>query len=486
CGADCRNPNAAPFRAAGRVALGLLSGSIRGRIARLVLLRKAVAILTLAFLVSGRGARGQGWMDLLAGEPVSQTALLSDLRRVRVIYLGEKHTARSHHQVEAQLLSQLVAGEEPLSLFLEALASKDEPILARFQAGELSFEEFAREIDWPRKWSNYQDYRGLCLLAREKRVRIFGLDGPAPLFHRIARQGWQSIPTAERRRLRLDHVRFDPNYQRLLQLFLPIHPGMRHAWLRQAAEAQEVRDDWMAQRIVRAVRENGRKNGRALVVCGAGHLRFGLGLPEHVGWRFPLPRRILLLAPPPEKRGDSGLSRAGSPGHALSVPHSALEFVDRPLADYLWLPSQSLRPQREPCPLEGSPWDVCREGPIGSRGTGHRLPPKKRAANGATRLTRPHPADVVDQRHRPHELVGLAIENQHPGTELLMPPARQRNRMAHDFRDSVRLDEDAFRSDRGNGTAERGFHLPQVHARSNPVSPDVDRPDFRGPGPGGG
>ncbi|WP_020494103.1 ChaN family lipoprotein [Verrucomicrobium sp. 3C] len=301
-------------------------------------------MLSLGFHFCVQGAIGESWFDLLAGEPVSQTALLSDLRRVRVIYVGEKHTARSHHEVESELLSQLVAGEEPVSLFLEALESKDEPILSCFLAGDLSFDQLARQIDWSTKWSNYQDYRGLCLLAREKRVRIFGLDGPAPLFHWIARRGWKSLPSAEKTRLRLDHVRFDPDYQRLLRLFLPIHPGMGHAWLRQAAEAQEVRDDWMAQRIARAMSESRQKEGRALVVCGAGHLRFGLGLPEHVNWRLPIPRRILLLAPPPETRRKSDLFVAGSPGHSLSLPHSALEFVDRPLADYVWLPSNRSGP----------------------------------------------------------------------------------------------------------------------------------------------
>ncbi|MDD2676027.1 MAG: ChaN family lipoprotein [Methylacidiphilaceae bacterium] len=324
-----------------------MSRSIRGKLARLGLIREAVAILALAFFFSGREVRGQGWIDLLAGEPISQTALLSDLRRVRIIYLGEMHTARSHHRLEAQLLSLLATGEEPLSLFLEALESEDEPWVTRFLAGELSFEEFARTIHWSARWSNYQDYRGVCLLARERRIRIFGLDGPAPLFRRIARQGWQSVPPTERTHLHLDHVRFNPLYQRLLQLFLPIHPGMGRAWLRQAAEAQEVRDEWMAQRIVRALHGSGRKKDRALVVCGAGHLRFGLGLPEHVAWRLPLPRRILLLAPPPEKERNSGLSVTRSPGYVLSVSHSSLEFVDRPLADYLWLP-----PKLFPLPKE--------------------------------------------------------------------------------------------------------------------------------------
>ncbi|VVM08016.1 ChaN family lipoprotein [Methylacidimicrobium tartarophylax] len=325
-----------------------MSGSIRGKIARLGLIREAVVILALSFLFSGCGAHSQGWIDLLAGEPISQTALLSDLRRVRIIYLGEMHTARSHHRLEAQLLSLLGTGEDPLSLFLEALESEDEPWVSRFLAGELSFEEFARAIHWSARWSNYQDYRGLCLLARERRIRIFGLDGPAPLFRRIARLGWQSVPTAERTRLRLDHVQFDPMYQRLLQLFLPIHPGMGRTWLRQAAEAQEVRDEWMAQRIVRALHGRGRKEDRALVVCGAGHLRFGLGLPEHVAWRLPLPRRILLLASPPEKERNSGLALKRSPGQFLSVPHASLEFVDRPLAHYLWLPPKAFPLPREP------------------------------------------------------------------------------------------------------------------------------------------
>ena len=290
-------------------------------------LRAAVVTLSLIFLLSPGEATGQGWIDLLAGEPVSDAALLADL-----------HTARSHHRLEEQLLHSLAAGGPPISLFLEALESKDDPLLSRFLAGELSFEEFARRIDWPKRWSNYHDYRGLCLLAREKGLRVFGLDGPAPLFHRIAWEGWPSVPSVERERLGLDRVRFDPLYQRLLRLFLPVHPGMGRSWMRRAAQAQEVRDDWMAGRIVRAQRASRGRKDRAIVICGAGHLRFGLGLPEHVASRLPLPHRILLLVPPPE-RGETD----GPP-----LPHSALAFVNRPLADYLWLPPKSFPAKSAP------------------------------------------------------------------------------------------------------------------------------------------
>ncbi|MGD9897047.1 MAG: ChaN family lipoprotein [Candidatus Methylacidiphilaceae bacterium] len=312
----------------------------------MVLLRKATVVLALALLFSARNVSGQGWIDLLAGEPVSQAALLADLQGVRVIYIGETHIARSHHRLEEQILSSLASGDTPVLLFLEALESKDEAVLSRFLAGDFSFEEFARRIDWPDRWSNYKDYRGLCIFAREKGIRILGIDGPAPLFHQIARRGWESVSAAERERLRLDRVRFSPLYQRLLQLFLPIHPGMGRSWLYRAAEAQEVRDDWMAQRIVQAIHGIRQRNSRALIVCGAGHLRFGLGLPEHVAVRLPLPRRILLLAPPPEKTRSHGPSPAWSGGLTLSVPHSALERVHRPLADYLWLPPQSLPVKR--------------------------------------------------------------------------------------------------------------------------------------------
>lgn len=293
--------------------------------------RAAVASLSLFFLLSAGKVAGQGWIDLYIGEPLSKKALLADLANIPVVYVGEMHTAGSHHRIEEDLLRSLAAGEPPLSLFLEALESKDDPLLSLFLAGELSFEEFAQRIDWPRRWSNYRDYRALCLLARDKGVRIFGLDGPAPLFHRIARHGWQTVPSAERKRLGLAQVRFDPLYQRLLRLVLPIHPGMGRSWMDRAAEAQEVRDDWMAERILRALRRSRGRKKRALVICGAGHLRFGLGLPAHVAARIPLPRRILLLAPP------AGETRTTD----VPLSHSALAFVNRPLADYLWLPPKS-------------------------------------------------------------------------------------------------------------------------------------------------
>ncbi|CAB4244632.1 protein of unknown function [Methylacidimicrobium sp. AP8] len=319
-------------------------------------LREAVGAIALILSVSAARASGPGWIDLLTGDPVSDAGLLSELRNARILYLGEAHTVPSHHRVEERLLRSLASETPPLTLFLEALESRDAPALSRFAAGELSFEELARTIDWPRRWSNFRDYRGLCLLARERHVRILGMDGPSLLFHRIARQGWASVSPDERKQMSLTGVRFDPLYQRLLQLFLPIHPGKGRSWQVRAAEAQEVRDDWMAEHIVRSLRKTGVNQARALVICGAGHLRFGLGLPEHVASRLPLPRRILLLAAPAERRTASGADSAGKTTGAPSIPHASFEFVARPLADYLWLPPDSFPVKDEPdhageCPL---------------------------------------------------------------------------------------------------------------------------------------
>ncbi|VVM05163.1 hypothetical protein MAMC_00434 [Methylacidimicrobium cyclopophantes] len=341
-GANRRDSYPPPIRVGNFSALVPLSGGVLKKVDPLLSLPRAVVRLALFCLLCSGEASGQGWIDLLAGDPVSETDLLSDLRTARITYLGEMHTARSHHRIEEQLLSALASGGAPLFLFLEMLEPKDEPFLSRFLEGELSFEEFSQRIDWASRWSNYRDYRGLLRIARAKRIPIFGLDGPVPLFRRIARRGWQSITPAERERAGLTRIRFDPLYQRLLLLLLPIHPGMTRSWLRRAAEAQEIRDDWMAQRIVSALRSSRGKDCHALVLCGAGHLRFGLGLPEHVAIRSPLPHRILLLVAPSQTPRIRAPSSIRNPQQPLPIPHAALEFIGRPLADYLWIPPKSL------------------------------------------------------------------------------------------------------------------------------------------------
>jgi uncharacterized iron-regulated protein len=104
---------------------------------------------------------------------------------------------------------------------------------------------------------------------------------------------------------------------------------MDPARLHTVFEAQVARDETMAANISRALNEK----MVVMVVCGSGHVNYGLGTPDRVRRRVPgVNDRILgmtesgeLRLPPEEQK----MKRE------ISISHQDLRSLNRPLADYL-------------------------------------------------------------------------------------------------------------------------------------------------------
>jgi hypothetical protein len=71
----------------------------------------------------------------------------------------------------------------------------------------------------------------------------------------------------------------------------------------------------------------------AVVLCGAGHVAYGLGTPARVRRRLPDAKdRIVLLS----ESGDLVLSpQEQAAARPITITHEQLRQIDRPIADYL-------------------------------------------------------------------------------------------------------------------------------------------------------
>jgi uncharacterized iron-regulated protein len=274
------------------------------------------------------------WIDLVRGEEVSDADVVADLAGAGVIYVGEAHTIRRHHEIQLQLLQQLFARNLPLVLCLEQLEARDQPAVDRYNRREIDFATLAREIDWPKKWSNYPDYQALCEFARQHRIPVQALNAPADVIRAVNRGGGlANLPAEQRAHLPAEVFLDDPLYERLMQFELAVHMAVDPAKLRPMFEAQAARDEVMAANIVAARRAGGGGARTAFVVLGAGHARYGLGTAERVRRREPgIVERIVLIT----ESGQLQLSasdRAAS--REVNTSHGDLRALARPPGDYL-------------------------------------------------------------------------------------------------------------------------------------------------------
>jgi uncharacterized iron-regulated protein len=304
--------------------------------------QRAGAVLTLTLLAACSTAPrhpiiappAEFWLDLARGEEVTHEAVLSDLASAGVVYVGEAHTIKRHHALQLQLLQELYARKVPLVLCLEQLEARDQPAVDRYNRRELDFAALAKEIDWPKKWSNYTDYQALCEFARQHHIPVRALNAPAATIRAVSRGGGLAkLPAEQRAQLPAEIVVDDPVYERLMQFELAVHMAVDPAKLRPMFEAQAARDEAMAAAIVAARRVEANQVRTALVIVGAGHARYGLGTADRVRRREPgIVERIVLIT----ESGQLKLSEADqAQSREVKVSHADFRALARPPGDYL-------------------------------------------------------------------------------------------------------------------------------------------------------
>ncbi len=302
---------------------------------------------------SSHAARTELWIDLVHGEEITDRDVLDELARANVVYLGEAHTIPRHHELQLRILQELFSRRVELVLCLEQLEARDQPAIERYNRREIDFDGLVREIDWAKKWSNYPDYRAPVEFARQHRIPIRGINAPATVVRAVSRGGGLAkLPAEERRQLPAEIVTEDPAYEQIVTKELSIHMAVDPAKLQPMFEAQVSRDEAMAAGIVAARRAYGEKPRTAVVILGAGHMRYGLGTPARVTRRDPgIVERLVILT-------ESGQLRLTDSEKAASrdvdISHDERRAVGRPPADFLRVlprpPSGDLPPGHPPIP----------------------------------------------------------------------------------------------------------------------------------------
>lgn len=302
-----------------------------------MLRRIIVPALSLMLSTTPPAARAaEFWLDLIAGEEAAQGQVFADLATADVIYVGEAHTIDRHHTVQLGVLQELHSRGRALVLAMEQLEARDQPVVDRFNAGELTFDHLATELNWAKKWKNFADYRALVEFAQQHAIPVRALNAPPEVIRAVSRGGGLEKLSAEHRaHLPDDIVLDDPLYERLLNLQLAVHMAMDPARLRPVFEAQVSRDETMAANIA-AARAMAGPDGQprtVVVVAGSGHLRFGLGTPDRVRRRLPgVVDRIILST----ESGQLKLSESDRAAmRDITITHADLRALGRVPGDYL-------------------------------------------------------------------------------------------------------------------------------------------------------
>lgn len=309
---------------------GILAATMSGLVATIV----GLAALGPGDAGAAERPRCSLWIDLVEGEPVDYRRMLDDLAGARVIYLGERHTVERHHQAQAKILADLADRKLPLVLGLEQIEAFQQPLVDRFNRGELGFAQLAEAIQWGRRWRGYEQYRAVLETARSHGIPVLALNARAEVVRQVARSGGVSQLSAEARRELPEEIDLvEPTYRRLLQLQMAVHVAATPDRVQPMIEAQIARDEKMADVLADFLKSDRGRGRKAVVICGGGHVAYGLATVARLRRRMPgVQDRIVLFS----ESGDVELSpQEKAASRPIEVTHRQLRELGRPIADYL-------------------------------------------------------------------------------------------------------------------------------------------------------
>jgi len=237
--------------------------------------------------------------------------LADDLEKARVVFVGELHDSREHHETQLRIIRYLSRRGRPVAIGLEMFQTGDQPLLDGWVAGRI--EEPAVKDVYYRNWElSWDYYRAIMVFAREAGIPLVALNLDREIINRVARTGFESLELQERDRLGGIVCIVDFAYEGFIRRALGMHSHGGVSF-RNFCEAQLLWDEFMARRVDDFL--TGNPEASLVVLAGGGH-----------SWKKGIPSRLTEVT---EKD-----YRVILPESGRQVTRGSVTAAE---ADYLWL-----------------------------------------------------------------------------------------------------------------------------------------------------
>jgi uncharacterized iron-regulated protein len=248
-----------------------------------------LAALPVFLFLSSCGEGGSGIIRVQDGAAVSFEELVGDLSSVPLVFIGELHTSRGHHEAQLRVIRALVDKGEKVAIGLEMFHDGHQQELDGWLSGEVETEKFLDIYyhNWNLPWALYRD---IFHLARERELPMIGLNASPDLTSQVAVHGFASLTPSQLEELPGVSCNVDPEYEDYIRRALGAH-GHGSGSFRYFCEAQMVWDTTMARKAVDYLEKN--EDATLVVIAGSGH-SWKRGIPQQVQRLARLPFRTIL------------------------------------------------------------------------------------------------------------------------------------------------------------------------------------------------
>jgi uncharacterized iron-regulated protein len=204
--------------------------------------------------------------------------IAAELNAAPFVCVGEVHGEYKHHEDQLAIIRNLHEAGVELALGLEMFSFIHQPVLDRWNQGDLDQAGFAQF--YAQNWKvPIAMYESIFIYAKEKHIPLLGLNLPPTLANKVAHQGYSSLTSMELQGLP-DNVscKQDSTQMRFLRQMIAAHGG-DEASFRNFCEAQTLRDKTIALKVYQYQQHFPRKT--LLILAGVGHC-LKQGIVEHL------------------------------------------------------------------------------------------------------------------------------------------------------------------------------------------------------------
>lgn len=247
-------------------------------------------------------APGDWWQH---GKVTPASNVIAQAAAQDVVLIGERHDQMAYHRFELHMLAGLAAHRDDMVIGLEMLPRSAQPVLDAWVAGEISEGELLSQSRWNEVWGyDPAMYLPILHFARMNRIPLVALNIAPELRRRLADDGFDAVPAAERHGI-APPAAPRKAYRERLRAIYDAHP------LEQSfttfLQAQLAWDTAMA-----AALEKASAGGRLAVgLMGMGHMLYNDGVAYQLAERGIYAQMTLLPVPVSGCRPDApGLADA--------------------------------------------------------------------------------------------------------------------------------------------------------------------------------
>ena len=288
---------------------------------------KPASLLTaLCALFSASLCHAQGTDPVIYshGAKTTMPAMLSELGRANVVFVGENHDHKQGHELELEILKGLAGANKQQAFALEMFERDVQPVLDEYLSDLITESSFTAAA---RPWPNYKtDYAPLIQFCKAQNIPVVASNAPRRYVSVVSRKGFEGLHSLSKYARTLlaplpISEEIPAGYNSALdQIFSGAHgdpaakpmPGMPSA--DNMKRSQELWDCTMADSIARFVKKTHRK---VMHINGSMHSDSGFGAMDRLRRYMPSLKVMNVTIRP----------SAAYPAATADLPTDAADFV---------------------------------------------------------------------------------------------------------------------------------------------------------------